>query len=504
MWQSIAGQHRDTAESGDGRAAGAAPCREVEAMPVTAAWARTEPAPPVRLVHLGLGAFARAHLLWYTQRANAAVPAGERWGVAGFTGRSAAVAEHLAPQGGRYTVVERSADGDRTEVIDALSEVHDGADAAAWRSLLADRRVGVLSLTVTEAGYRQRTGSRLDTEDPSVAADAALLRALVEAPSDAAGLPAATTAPGRVLDGLRARRVADAGPIAVVSCDNLPDNGAVVGAVVLELADLVDPELAAWVRQNVSFVSTMVDRITPATTGADRDAVRALTGRYDRAPVVTEPFTEWVLQGPFPAGRPAWETAGARFVDDLAPHERRKLWLLNAAHSLLAYAGPPRGARTVAEAFADAPVRTRVEALWAEARAVLPQDAAEIDAALEALRARFANARIEHRLAQIARDGSQKLPVRVLDVARARLAAGLPPGDAGAHVVADWVRHLLDADGVATDPGAAPLAAQLRRTPPAARAVAVVAALAPDLADHAPLVRAVATSLGAPALTTAR
>jgi fructuronate reductase len=465
---------------------------------VTPTWTRREPAPPVRLVHLGLGAFARAHLLAYTERANAAVPAGDRWGVAGFTGRSPDVARSLAAQDGRYTLVERSADGDRAAVVDALAEVHDGADAATWRALLARPEVGVLSLTVTEAGYRRGPDGRLDLGDPDVTADLAALRAGT----------ATTTAPARVLDGLRARRAAAAGPIAVVSCDNLPGNGAALRRVVLGLADRVDAGLAAWVRAEVSFVSTTVDRITPATTDADRDAVRALTGRDDRSPVVAEPFAEWVLQGAFPGGRPAWDRAGARFVTDIAPYEHRKLWLLNAGHSLLAYAGLPRGLRTVADAVADPALRARLEALWAEARAVLPLDPAEVDDALAALRTRFANPRIEHRLDQIARDGSQKLPVRVLDVARERRAAGLPAGTAGAGVLADWVRHLVDRDGARTDPGAAELADRLRAidrqpAPGVAQAAAVLAGLAPDLTDDAASVRAVAAALDA-ALTTAR
>jgi len=461
---------------------------------VSPAWRRDEPAPPVRVVHLGLGAFARAHLLTFTQDAGAHLPAAQRWGVAGFTGRSAAVAAALSAQDGRYTVVERSADGDRTRVVDALVEVHDGADAARWRALLARPAVEVLTLTVTEAGYRAARAGGLERHDPGVRDDVELLARLV-ADGDAGGTaPGATTAPGRVLDGLRARRDARGGPIAVVSLDNLPANGDVLRDVVLDLAEAVDADLADWVRAHVAFVSTMVDRITPATTDADRVAVRAATGRKDRAPVVTEPFREWVLAGRFPAGRPAWDVAGARFVGDLAPYEHRKLWLLNAGHSLLAYAGLPRGARTVAEAFADPVVRERLEELWREVREILPLTRDEIDRSLADLRARFANARIEHRLEQIARDGSRKLPVRVLAVARTRRTAGLPVGPAGAGVLADWARYLPDADGAAGDPGAADLAERLRGADARTCAVLVVTALAPDLADD-PLVTAVATAL---------
>ena len=428
-------------------------------------WERTEAPAPVRIVHLGLGAFARAHLLWYTQRANESGTA-EQWGVAAFTGRSAAAAATLARQDGRYTLLVRSPEGDAPTTIDALVAVHDGADADAWREYFRRPEVGVVTLTVTEAGYRRTSTGGLDRHDPEVARDIESLRAGGRA----------VTAPGRLVDGLRARRAAGTGPIAVVSCDNLPDNGLVARRVILDLASAVDPSLTDWIEQHVSFVSTMVDRITPATTEADRAVVRKLTGREDRSPVVTEPFSEWVLQGDFPAGRPRWEAAGARFVDDLEPYERRKLWLLNAGHSLLAYEGLARGLTTVADAFADPSCRAELEQLWSEAAEVLTLPA---DDATAALRERFANARIEHRLAQIARDGSVKLPVRILAVAQARAVAGLPVGPAGAGVVAAWIDHL---DGAVSDPGAADLVARLPGQGSSARAVLALDTIAPRLA----------------------
>ncbi|WP_421741354.1 mannitol dehydrogenase family protein [Cellulomonas sp.] len=455
-------------------------------------WERTEPPAPVRIVHLGLGAFARAHLLWYTQGANE-VSGAEQWGVAAFTGRSAAAAEALARQDGRYTLLFRSPEGDAPTTIDALVAVHDGADADAWREYFRRREVGVVTLTVTEAGYRRTSTGELDRHDPDVASDVERLRG---------GSPA-VTAPGRLVDGLRARRAAGSGPIAVVSCDNLPDNGRVARRVTLDLASALDESLARWIEEQVSFVSTMVDRITPATTEADRAIVRKLTGREDRSPVVTEPFSEWVLDGAFPAGRPRWELAGAQLVDDLAPYEHRKLWLLNAGHSLLAYEGLARGLSTVAEAFADPGCRADLERLWAEASGVLPMAVGD---ALADLRARFANARIEHRLDQIARDGSQKLPVRVLAVAQARAAAGLPVGRAGAGVIAAWITHLDAVDVATSDPGAVALATRLPGRGSAARARLALAALAPSLARSDVYARHVAEVLAVrqPTLTGAR
>jgi fructuronate reductase len=401
---------------------------------------------PVRVAHLGLGAFHRAHQAWYTQRANEAGGDGAGWGIAAFTGRSPDAARVLAAQDAVYTLVERGPEGDSATIVEALSSVHDGADAEAWRRVLADPQVGVLTLTVTEAGYRPES-----------------------------------TAPARVLDGLRARFEAGAGGIAVVSCDNLPDNGRVIRDAVLALAE-PGSELDAWIRAEVSFVSSMVDRITPATTDADREAAQRLTGLVDAAPVVTEPFAEWVIAGAFPAGRPAWEAGGATFVADIAPYERRKLWLLNAGHSLLAYHGLAAGLRTVADAVADPALAAELERLWSEQRTELPFDDRAVDDALAALRSRFGNARIEHRLAQIGTDGSQKLGPRVIDPLRARLANGRGPGPAQLGVLAAWSRHLAGPD--VRDPGAAALVAALRdaRTP-RDRAAAVLAALAPDLTD---------------------
>ncbi|GEK19859.1 mannitol dehydrogenase family protein [Cellulomonas xylanilytica] len=441
-------------------------------------WERTQVPAPVRIVHLGLGAFARAHLLCYTQCANESGTA-EQWGVAAFTGRSAAAADALARQDGRYTLLVRSPSGDAPTTVDALVAVHDGADEDAWREYFRRPEVGVVTLTVTEAGYRRSSTGGLDLRDAEVVGDLRRLRA-----GDRA-----LTAPGRLVDGLRARRSAGTGPIAVVSLDNLPENGLVARRVTLELAAAVDRTLAGWIEQHVSFVSTMVDRITPAATEADRAVVRTLTGREDRSPVVTEPFREWVLTGEFPAGRPPWEAAGARFVDDLEPYERRKLWLLNAGHSLLAYAGLARGLTTVAEAFADPTCRAELEQLWTEAAEVLELP---VDDATEALRARFANARIEHRLTQIAADGSAKLPVRIIAVAQARAAAGLPVGRAGAGVVAAWIDHL---DPTAADAGSTRLVARLRGQGSSSRAALALDTIAPRLARKDVFARHVAERL---------
>jgi fructuronate reductase len=371
-----------------------------------------------RIVHLGLGAFFRAHQAWYTH----AAPDAADWGIAAFTGRSAALADALRAQGCRYTLVIRGPETDETVEVTSISDAYAGTDAESWRRVWADPDTAIATMTVTEAAY----------------ADPALI--------------------GRLVDGLAARRAAGAGPLAIVPCDNLPGNGDVVRrAIQAQTAE--DPGLDRWIAGHVSFVSTMVDRITPASAPAE--------------PVVTEPFHEWVLAGDFPAGRPAWEAAGARFVADVRPHEQRKLWLLNGGHSLLAYEGSARGHETVADAVSDPVCRAQLERWWDEAARHLPLPPAEVAAYRAALLERWSNRRIRHRLEQIAMDGWQKIPVRILPVLRLERGAGrLPPG--AVHALAAWVRHLRGG---------------------ASSARAVLARLDPALAEDRDLVAAVAAAV---------
>ncbi|MET3451363.1 mannitol dehydrogenase family protein [Curtobacterium sp. 1544] len=367
------------------------------------------------IVHLGVGAFARAHLAWYTQHAG-------EWGITAFTGRSPAVADALVAQGCRYTLVTRAASGDDAAVVDAIVAAHPGSDDTAWRYAVASPETTIVTLTVTEQGYR-----------------------------------AGSDVPARLVAGLDARRAAGSGRIALISLDNLTHNGGVLRDAVLGAT--TDAGLRSWIETNVSFPSSMVDRITPATTEADVADLAALPGALDgdRVPVVTEPFSEWVLEDAFDGiDRPSWETAGVRIVDDVTPYEQRKLWLLNGSHSLLAYLGLQLGHETVASAMGDPVCRAAVEQLWDEAALELPLPSAEITAARDALVDRFANPRIRHTLRQIASGGSEKLPVRVVDVLRHRLArdpsAGIGPGAATA--IAAWWLHVTDQPEFVSDAGA--------------------------------------------------
>jgi len=384
------------------------------------------PAAPVALVHLGLGNFFRAHQAWYTERA----PDAAEWGIAAFAGRSAGLARAMSLQDGLYTLITRGADADRFEVIGSVSRAHAGDDHQAWLGYLGSAPVKAVTITVTEAGYLRGADGGLDADNPVVRSDIDTLRRDLTGP--------VRSAPARLVAGLAARRRADAGPFTLVPCDNLPGNGAIVARVVRDLAEAVDADLAAWIDGSVSTVTTTVDRITPRTTPDDSRAVQEGTGRADRAPVATEPFHEWVLSGAFDAGRPRWEDAGATFTGEITPFEHRKLWLLNGGHSLLAYAGSVRGHRTVAGAVADETCRSWLRQWWAEASPYvdLPDD--DLAAYRAALLERFANPRIEHQLAQIAADGSQKLPVRILPTLRRERAAGrMPPG--AVRVLAGWV-----------------------------------------------------------------
>jgi fructuronate reductase len=393
------------------------------------------------MVHIGLGAFHRSHQAWYTGQADPE----RQWGIAAFTGRSPEAAATLAAQDGLYTLVERGDDGDDFSIVGSISAAYDGANLTQLTQLLSAPETAVLTITVTEPAYHLGADGLLNASSPAVAADATALKELwgqagsLELQGDH---PQLATMGARVLPGLDARRRANAGPLAVVSCDNLTSNGEAAAQAIQGLAALVSAELANWTAENVSFVDTSVDRITPRTTEADINAVREATGFDDAAPVITEPFSNWVLSGKFPAGRPSWENAGAVFVDDIAPFEQRKLWLLNGAHSLLAYAGRLRGLRTVADAVADPSCTAELDAFWDEAGAHLLQPELDIPAYRAALLSRFRNARIEHLLEQIGADGSTKLRMRAVPVLLAERSAGRT-GEGAARAIAAWADFLV-------------------------------------------------------------
>jgi fructuronate reductase len=375
--------------------------------------------PPVRIVHLGLGGFHRAHQAWYTSRAADA----SEWGIHAFTGRSRELADRLAAQDGLYTLVTRDAVADRMSIVDSIVRVGTAAEPRAFAVAVADRGTSIVTLTVTEAAYGITASGDLDSE---TRADIDRLRRRV----------APRTALGRLAAGVMLRRQAHGSPLTVLSCDNIPSNGLVLRRGLTAVIEAVDPAATAWLGQNVSFPSSSVDRITPHTDVAESARVERLAGWIDAVPVVTEPFSDWVIAGDFTAGRPAWETAGARFVADVEPWERRKLWLLNGAHTILAAAGALHGHVTVAEAVSDPAILRIVEGFWDDASRHLP--GLQTEQYRADLLQRFANPRIAHRLDQINEQGETKARLRLVPVALAERAAGRSAAGT-ARAIAGWI-----------------------------------------------------------------
>ncbi|RAW08452.1 mannitol dehydrogenase family protein [Halomonas elongata] len=402
----------------------------------------------IGVVHLGLGAFHRAHQAVYLERYRQR-SGDDAWGVSSANLRAnVALVDALREAGHRYHVAEY-ADSEHVTVreIGVIEETHfTGQDKSAGRDghwgrdreallvRLASPETRLVTLTVTEKGYFLSPASgELLVDDPLIAADIAT----PEAPR---------TAPGLLVEALYRRRHAGLPPFTVLSCDNMPDNGKRTRAAVIQLAARRDAELASWIEREVTFPCSMVDRIVPAMTGTDFARLAEL-GIEDPNAVVGEAFSQWVVEDDFPQGRPAWEADGVEMVADVAPFETMKLRMLNGSHSLLAYLGALDGIETVAEAVSrDDLVALLRRYMLDEAAPTLamPEDA-DLEAYAEQLLERFANDSLRHRLQQIAMDGSQKLPQRWLHGAQARLAVG---GDISCTAlgVAAWIRYTAGAD----------------------------------------------------------
>lgn len=385
-------------------------------------------------VHLGVGAFMRAHTAVHTDEA-LDVRGGD-WAIAGVSLRRPTVRDRLAPQDCLYTVATRAGDRADYRLVGAVRSIDVAPEnPARVVDLLADPRVAVITLTVTEKGYSIAPDSgRLDTANPDVAHDLAT-----------PGSPKSTL--GFLAAGLERRRAAGAPPVTIVSCDNLPGNGARLECALGEFVDRADAGLWSWIGKHVRFPQTMVDRIVPATTDADVDAAAAVIGVRDEGLVKTEPFRQWVIEDDFAGERPPWEAAGALLVDDVEPYESAKLRLLNGAHSTLAYLGYLAGYEYVHEVMQNDEFAAFVRRLMREEIApVTPEPKGmEHDAYIDALLERFANAALEHRTWQIAMDGSQKLPQRLLNTVRARLQ-GNASIDGLSLAIAGWLRYALGRD----------------------------------------------------------
>jgi fructuronate reductase len=388
----------------------------------------------IGIVHLGIGAFHRAHQAVYVDDRLAA---GETdWAICGASLRSPDTSDALDPQDGLYTVAIRSGEGERLRVIGSVRRLLLApGDPKALIAAMTDPAVRIVSLTVTEKGYCHDPATGALREDhPDIVADLASPRA-------------PRSAPGFLVEALGRRREAGVEPFTVLCCDNLPANGKTVARVVRRLAELRDPALGRWIGEEVAFPSTMVDRIVPATTDADRAAVSARLGMEDAWPVMTEPFTQWVIEDHFPTGRPRLEEAGAEMVADVAPYELMKLRLLNGSHSTLAYLGYLAGYEAVSDTVANHAFARLIRGLMDEEvtpTLTVPRGA-DLSRYKASLLERFANPALKHRTWQIAMDGSQKLPQRLLGTIRDRLKAGAPVPRLALGVAA-WMRYVIGVD----------------------------------------------------------
>ena len=388
------------------------------------------------IVHFGIGAFHRAHQAVYT---DAAMNAGDTdWGIIGVSLRSAGVAEQMNPQGGLYTVAARSGEGVDYRLIGSVQRVlvaSQNPDAVI--ETVAAEATRIISFTITEKGYCRASDGSLDL---ALADDSSVYRFLK--------------------DGLALRRERGLAGVTLLSCDNLAQNGEQLEKLLHAYLAAHDPVLAEWVRAECSFPSSMVDRIVPATTADDLIAAQAaLGGLIDAAHVVTEPFSQWVIEDRFVQGRPHWEAFGAELVADVAPYETAKLRMLNGAHSALAYLGLQRGYEFVHQAIGDETLRPLVERLMREEAAPTIDTAAGQDLMAYAgdLLERFANPALNHRLAQIAMDGSQKIPQRWLETLAIQQSRGRQC-PAILTALGAWLGHVRGDNGAVDDP----MAGQLR------------------------------------------
>lgn len=382
------------------------------------------------ILHVGIGNFHRAHMGWYLDQLFEQ-GAGHDWALigAGVRPGDAAMRDRLAAQDWLTTVVELDPKGLSARVIGAMVDFVP-VDPAAVIAAMADPAIRIVSLTITEGGYYvDAKTDGFNAAHPDMAHDAAH----PDAPASVFGM---------ILAALRRRRDAGDAPFTVMSCDNLPENGHVCARTVIGLAELSDPDFADWIRQNIAFPNSMVDCITPATSDRERALVADRFGITDAAPVVCEPFRQWVLEDNFPQGRPPLEQVGAEFVADVAKYELMKLRILNGGHAAIAYPSALLGHHFVHDAMADPQIEAWLRAL--ASREVVPSlqpiPGVSYDDYLELIVSRFANSEIGDTIPRLCLDGSNRQPKFVLPT----LADALTDGrsiDGLAQEVAFWCRY---------------------------------------------------------------
>lgn len=364
------------------------------------------------IVHIGPGAFHRAHQAYYV---DTLLHADKRWAISALSLKSTGLRDALGPQQGLYTLIELGA-APRARIIGAIRELLVGAtDAEKAFARLAARDTRIVSLTVTEKGYCLDARNTLDLKNPDIAHDLAN-----------PATPRSTI--GWIVEALRRRRAQNVGAFTVLSCDNLPDNGAVLHRALVAFARETDADLAKWIGTEVVCPRTMVDSITPATDDALRKRSLELTGIIDEWPIQREPFTQWVIED-VPAMRDAdWQSVGVTLAKDVGVYDRAKLRLVNGPHSTLTYLGLLRGHESVADAMRDEQLARFVELLMTEdlAPSLGAAPGFDVEHYISAVLARFRNPGIKHLLSQIAWDGSKKLPVRITPVIAEALEARRP------------------------------------------------------------------------------
>ena len=386
-----------------------------------------------RMVHIGFGAFHRAHQALATDKLAAD---GSDWGYCEVNLNSGALIQALRQQDLLYTLTEMADSSLHTRVIGVVTQaLHgkgDGIDAVI--EAMSQRDVAIVSMTVTEKGYCYMPSSgKLNPDHPDIVHD-------LENP------PQPRSLPGLILAAIMRRRERGITPFSVMSCDNMPENGHVTRNVITQLAERHSHELAEYIQTHITFPSTMVDRIVPAMTDASFDALEARLGSSDPVAVEAEPFFQWVIEDNFVNGRPAWENAGAELVSDVLPFEEMKLRMLNGSHSFLAYLGFLAGYEHISDSMADASFRHAARALMLQDQApTLRTQGVDLEAYADSLIARYENRAIKHRTYQIATDGTQKLPQRLLDSVRWHLRNGTSC-DYLLLGVAGWMRYVSGVD----------------------------------------------------------
>ncbi|MGK3126818.1 mannitol dehydrogenase family protein [Candidatus Pantoea formicae] len=386
-----------------------------------------------RMVHIGFGAFHRAHQALASDKLAAQ---GSDWGYCEVNLNSGALIQALRQQDLLYTLTEMADDSLNTRVIGVITQaLHgkgDGIDAVI--EAMSQPDVAIVSMTVTEKGYCYMPSSgKLNPDHPDIVHD-------LENPTQPRSLP------GLILAAIIRRRERNLPPFSVMSCDNMPENGHVTRNVITQLAERHSHDLADYIQTHITFPSTMVDRIVPAMTDAAFDALEARLGSSDPVAVEAEPFFQWVIEDNFVNGRPAWENAGAELVSDVLPFEEMKLRMLNGSHSFLAYLGFLAGYEHISDCMADANFRTAARALMLQDQApTLRTQGVDLEAYADSLIARYENRAIKHRTYQIATDGTQKLPQRLLDSVRWHLRNGTSC-DYLMLGVAAWMRYVSGVD----------------------------------------------------------